>query len=250
MYKIPEKDKFPWNKMYWKKERTAQALLQIASRNNQHPVWFGKEDILSLSGGNILVFLQICRSIWDVAIRDNSEPDEIAFSKAIDEEVQGIAIREASNAWFGEITWERGGKIRKTFINFLGSFFYKKLTEDIAMSNPGNNGFSLDVEELERDQELKSFLNQATDYGDLYDAPHTSKLDNKRARIKWYLNPILSPHFKIPSVHTKEPFYATVPQVKRWLIDSMDIETNEHGKKRLTNKNIDSQDNQLSIDFL
>ncbi len=248
MYNIPVKKDFPWNKPYWKKERVAQALLQIASRNNQQPIWYGRDDILSLSGSSILVFLQLCRSIWDVWIRDTGEANDSIGMKPIEPEVQSIGIIEASNAWFEEITWERGGKARKLFINFLGSFFYKKLVEDDAMSNPGNNGFSLDLEELERDDKLKSFLNQATDYGDLYDAPHTSKLKNKKARIKWYLNPMLSPHFKIPSIHTKEPLYTSVVQVKKWLNDALGSESDENSIKK-KNKNLNSSNSQLFFDF-
>jgi hypothetical protein len=217
MFNIPSEKPYPWNKQWWKKERVQQALLQIASRNNQQLIWFGREDILSLCGSNILAFLQICRSIWDVWIRDTNISEDTNVIISFDPEIQSIGIIEASNAWYENISLEKGGKERKTFIDFLGSHFYKTLVEDTAMSNPGHNGFSLDVEELEKAPRIKKFLNEATDYGDLYDAPHTSKLKDKRERIKWYLNPILSPRFKIPSIHTKEPIYTNVNQLIKWL---------------------------------
>lgn len=236
MFNIPLGKPYPWNKQWWKKERVQQALLQIASRNNQQLIWFGKEDILSLCGSNILAFLQICRSIWDVWIRDTNSSEDTNMQISFDPDIQSIGIIEASNAWYENISLEKGGKERKTFIDFLGSHFYKTLVEDTAMSNPGHNGFSLDVEELEKVPQLKKFLNEATDYGDLYDAPHTSKLKDKRERIKWYLNPILSPRFKIPSTHTKEPIYTNVSQLIKWLKicqreDCMNVATaNTRGK--------------------
>ncbi|PCE63028.1 ORC-CDC6 family AAA ATPase [Sediminicola luteus] len=233
MYNIPVELPYPWEKKWWKKERLSQALIQIASRNNQQLIWYGREDILSLSGSNILAFLQICRSIWDVWIRDTQNDKDFTDLVSFDREIQTIGIIEASNAWHENISMEKGGKQRKLFISFLGSFFHKTLVEDLAMSNPGHYGFSLDVEELEKETELKKFLNEATDYGDLYDAPHTSKLKDKRERIKWYLNPILSPKFRLPSGHTKEPIYTTTNIVNNWLTS---CKNGKFNKKNLSNK--------------
>lgn len=250
MFNIPKSKPYPWNKQWWKKERVQQALLQIASRNNQQLIWFGKEDILSLCGSNILAFLQICRSIWDVWIRDtySSEEDTTDLIR-FDPEIQSIGVIEASNAWYENISLEKGGKDRKIFIDFLGSHFYKTLVEDIAMSNPGHNGFSLDVEELGRATKLKKFLNEATDYGDLYDAPHTSKLKDKRERIKWYLNPILSPRFKIPSIHTKEPIYTRVNQVYKWLKVCQNEKSSNYSTKTIMDKKDSKGDGQFSLNF-
>lgn len=221
MHKIPRRKPYPWDKQWWRKERIEQALLQIASRNNQSIQWYGKEDILSLSGGNILAFIRICRHIWEVWIRDtiNNENFELKLVR-IDKQIQAIGIIEASHTWFDDLSQEKGGKHRKLFIHFLGSYFYKKMVEDLAMSNPGHNGFSLSIEEFEKNTKVSSFLSEASDYGDLYDAPHTSKLKDKRERKKWYLNPILSPHFRIPTVHTKEPIYATTKEVAYWITES------------------------------
>lgn len=217
MYSIPENDVYPWDKQWWKKERVGQALLQIASRNNQQLIWFGKDNIISLCGSNILAFLKICRSIWDVWIRDTQSNEEPNRLVTFDPETQSIGVIEASNSWYNDMAKEKGGKYRQAFVRYLGTYLFKTLVEDISMSNPGHNGFSLDVEELEKAVRLKKFLNEATDYGDLYDAPHTSKLKDKRERKKYYLNPILSPRFKVPSSHTKEPIYTNTKEVLGWV---------------------------------
>jgi hypothetical protein len=246
MYNIPKNDDYPWNKPWWKKERVGQALLQIASRNNQQLIWFGKDDIISLCGSNILVFLKICRSIWDVWIRDTQsieEPDKLV---SFDSEIQSIGVIEASNSWYNDMANEKGGKYRQAFIRYLGNHLYKTLVEDVSMSNPGHNGFSLDVEELEKASRLKKFLNGATDYGDLYDAPHTSKLKDKRERIKYYLNPILSPRFKVPSSHTKEPIYTNAKEVLGWVDNCIDDSNPVIFKKK---KGGNSSPSQTALNF-
>ena len=93
---------------------------------------------------------------------------------------------------------------------------YTKLIADKTMSYPGANGFSLRVDDLEKDDRLREFLRQAVGYGDLYEAPHTSKTPGEK-RLKYYLAPILSPIFRIPSVHTKEPEYSNIAQANKWL---------------------------------
>ncbi len=251
MYNLPLYKPYPWDeKVWWRKERIEQALLQVASRNNQQPKWFGKDDILSLSGSNILAFLQLCRTIWDVWIRDNyNQTNSINSLEKIDFEIQSIGAIEASNAWYENISLEKGGKQRKLFINFLGSLFYKTLVEDYALSNPGHNGFSIDVEQLERYPKTQEFLNEAADYGDLYDTTHTSKLKDKKERRKWYLNPILSPHFKIPSAHTKEPIYVTPKQIEEWLNASLGDWSFPINKNEKTIGKRDKNDGQISLDF-
>lgn len=246
MYKLPKNDDYPWDKPWWKKERVEQALLQIASRNNQQLIWFGKDDIISLCGSNILAFLKICRSIWDVWIRDTQSNEDPAKLVSFEPEIQSIGVIEASNAWYEDISKEKGGKYRQAFTRYLGTHLYKTLVEDISMSNPGHNGFSLDTEELEKKPRLKKFLNEATDYGDLYDAPHTSKLKDKRERIKYYLNPILSPRFKIPSSHTKEPIYANTKKVMQWVDTCVNDNLNSTSVKR---KKGGSGSNQISLNF-
>ncbi len=246
MYNIPENNDFPWNKPWWKKERVGQALLQIASRNNQQLIWFGKDDIISLCGSNILVFLKICRSIWDVWIRDTKSTDDPENLVSFDPDIQSIGVIEASNSWYNDMANEKGGKYRQAFVRYLGTYLYKTLVEDISMSNPGHNGFSLDVEELEKASRLKKFLNEATDYGDLYDAPHTSKLKDKKERIKYYLNPILSPRFKVPSSHTKEPIYTNTKEVLGWVHTCID---GSNPVKSIKKKGGNNSSSQTTLNF-
>jgi len=246
MYNVPSEDNYPWSKPWWRKERVGQALLQIASRNNQQLIWFGKDDIISLCGSNILAFLKICRSVWDVWIRDTQSNEDPGTLVSFDPEIQSVGVIEASNSWYSNISNEKGGKYRQAFIRYLGAHLYKTLVEDISMSNPGHNGFSLDVEELEKAPQLKKFLNKATDYGDLYDAPHTSKLKDKRERIKYYLNPILSPRFKIPSSHTKEPIYSNTKEVIRWVDVCITSDSNSTPSKR---KKGGGSSSQTSLNF-
>ena len=78
----------PWNRpsrRWWKKERSQQALLQIAASQQQRMKWYGPRDILALSGRNILVFLSICQFIWAEYRRsikkttdDDNQPEDIS----------------------------------------------------------------------------------------------------------------------------------------------------------------------------
>lgn len=219
---IPESKPYPWeSKVYWKKERIEQALMQIASRNNQQLIWYGKDDLIGLSGGHILIFLSLCQHIWDVWIRDkrNEAVDTEMNLPEMDEVIQSTGVRETSVDWFEDISNVKGGKERKTFINFLGTLFYKSLVEDKAMSYPGRNGFSLAIDEFQLNSNIHDFISDACNYGDLYDSLHTSKSSDKKPRRKFYLNPILSPYFKIPYAHTKEPLYVNVQTVATWLLE-------------------------------
>ncbi|MSM39443.1 MAG: hypothetical protein GJT30_07470 [Geobacter sp.] len=210
----------PWEKTYWKKERVDQALMQIAARCGERLKWSGIEDVQSLSGGNILVFVSICQHIWAAWIRDMRGVEPEPALPSIEPDLQTVGIHEASLHWHNKISYENGGNDRKRFIDYIGTIFYQSLTEDKAMSYPGNNGFSLRVSELDGDKSLQQFLNDAVDYGDLHDGMHTTKTKDRELRRKWYLNPILSPVFRIPVAHTKEPIYCTVKDVRSWLSKS------------------------------
>lgn len=209
----------PWEeKIWWKKERYPIALMQIASRNQQQLQWSGTEEILALSGGNILAFLSLCQHIWDAWLRDMRDEriDKDALPK-ISRSVQSIGIQEASQEWFEKIARaEHGDYTRQRFVRFLGELFYKKLIDDIAMSNPGHNGFSLRVADLDVEPVIENYLKTLEDYGDLVGMKHTSKTKGEK-RWKWYLNPILSPYFNIFHVHTKEPIYVPVEKVSDWM---------------------------------
>ncbi len=220
----------PWEgKIWWKKERYPLALMQIASRNQQQLQWSGTEEILALSGGNILAFLSLCQHIWDAWLRDmRDEEIKITELPTIGRSVQSIGIQEASQEWFEKIAKsEHGDYARQRFVRFLGELFYKKLIDDIAMSNPGHNGFSLRIDERDSDPSIARFLRTLEDYGDLVGMKHTSKTKGEK-RWKWYLNPILSPYFNIFHVHTKEPIYVTtIETVTDWLKQARSMSISE-----------------------
>jgi hypothetical protein len=208
-----------WNShKYWRKERVEAALMQIAGRCGQRMIWAGADDLIELSGGNILVFVSICQHIWAAWLRvARGERASNGSVPSIDEAIQAVGIQEASTHWYTKVAEESGGTSRQRFISTVGETLEKSLYNDDALSYPGRNGFSLSLSDLKQDVELEDFLNECVDYGALFDAPHTTKESNRRPRRKWYLNPILSPYFKLPHIHTKEPAYLTGDTVRGWL---------------------------------
>lgn len=218
---VPE-DNPPWEShKYWKKERVEAALAQIAGRCGQRMVWTGATDLTELGGGNILVFVSLCQHIWSVWLRTvREQPGPSDLVPSISSAVQAVGIQEASTHWFSKVAEETGGTSRQRFISVMGERLERALYKDEALSYPGRTGFSLVLQELGRDPELEQFLNDCVDYGALVDAAHTTKESNRKARRKWYLNAILSPHFKLPHVRTKEPAYLTVPEVQSWLYEA------------------------------
>lgn len=207
----------PWeSKPYWYKERVPIGLLQIASQNRQKLMWSGEDDVLSLSGGQILVFLFLLQHVWDAWLRDkrNVLDDDICFP--IEHEVQSQGIFEASIEWRSKQIEGLYASQRRTFVDALGKHLYLQLTNDQATSYPGANGISIENSELARSTEVNEFLIHAVGFGDLYGSPHTSKKKGER-RTKYYLAPILSPYYRIPSVHTKEPLYIGARNVSQWL---------------------------------
>lgn len=212
----------PWERKYWKKERINQALLQLATHCAQRIMWCGQDDILSLSGGNVLVFLSICQHIWDAFLqseRGKTEQEEIdPLRSGIDETVQAVGIFAASSYWYKKMPERSGGTERQRFIEKLGVQFQEELNNDKAMSYPGHNGFSILKDELRTSPAIEEFLAHAVEYDDLREIPHTTKEKNRRPRLKYYLNPILSPYFKIPESHVKEPMYVRVSLLRKWLL--------------------------------
>lgn len=218
----PPVNKAPWKKEYWKKERIRQALLQLAGHCGQRLRWCGYRDILALSGGNILVFVSLCQSIWESFLQsERGKPDherKDLQNESIDESVQAVGIQAASTYWYEKIPERPRGSDRQRFIDLLGSLFQKRLYCDKAMSNPGHNGFSLPKEELEEgafslNNLAVRFLNEAVLHSDLYAVPHTTKEKSRKQRTKFYLHPIFSPYFKIPESHVKEPIYIHIKEV-------------------------------------
>jgi hypothetical protein len=210
-----------WNEYknrYWRKERVQAALMQIAGRCRQRMIWAGADDILGLSGGNILVFVSLCQHIWSAWLR-TIRREEVKSANSIpklDNTLQAVGIHEASTHWYNKLAEESGGTTRQRFVTIVANNLEKKLYDDDALSYPGANGFSLKISEFEKYVPLKTFLNECVDYGALVDAPHTTKEANRSPRRKWYLNPVLSPYFRLPHVRTKEPSYRPIKEVLAW----------------------------------
>jgi hypothetical protein len=222
--KSPPSGSSPWRRVYWRKERIRQALLQMAARGGQRLKWSGKEHVLALSGGNISIFLSICHEIWDVMLRaERRKPERDRRNPlvhGIDPDMQAIGIQTASSFWYEKITEQPHGDDRKRFVDVLGPTFRAWLLNDTAMSYPGQNGFSIASSDLEQVPLVRKFLDEAVSYGDLVDAPHTTKNRDRKQRRKYYLNPILSDFFQIPDSHTKEPFYASIHELLKWIKDA------------------------------
>jgi hypothetical protein len=225
--RLPSKP-YPWEgkgkTVYWRKERVQAALMQIASRCYQRMIWGGHNDVIELSGGNILVFVGICQRIWSVWLRATGQLNRTDSSlPKIDESLQAVGIHEASTHWFEKLSEETEGNKRQRFVSYVGTFLQRGLVNDLALSYPGRNGFSLNLEELQRAAGVSQFLNDSVDYGALFDSQHTTKEKNRRPRRKWYLNPVLTPHFALPHIRTKEPLYVSVEEVRKWINASVDL---------------------------
>jgi hypothetical protein len=226
---VPGENGYPWNREWWKKERKEQALMQLAASCQQRLVWAGESDILELSGGNILVFVSLCRHIWAAWLRARREEGPVTGDVAsvlprIDPGTQTTGVEEASRYWYEKTTELPEGHTRQRFINVVARMFRSRLLSDRAMRYPGHNGFSVTVNDLEKDAELRRFLEDAVDYGDLFDAPHTTKEKDRRQRTKYYLKPVLSAHYQIPVKHTKEPIYVDAAQVWQWRREAEGLE--------------------------
>lgn len=195
-------------KKYWIKERNEVALVQIAGEMKEMVLWNGKRHIVDLAGWNILAFMTICRAVWAAWLRSTS--DEVLSSTtlpSISVDKQVIGIYEASRIWAEKLKEGADGDRRYEFISFLGSWFSKKLRNDKALSNPGHTGFSLLKHEFDRSSDINSLIKSCRDQGDLIESEHTTKTKDGLLRMKWYLNPLLCPYFRIPHVRTKEPIY-------------------------------------------
>ncbi|EGH96813.1 ORC-CDC6 family AAA ATPase [Pseudomonas syringae] len=202
-------------RVYWKKERNEAALVQIAGDAREMLIWSGQRHIIDLSGYNILAFMTICRAVWAAWLRSTPD-DELAktYFPKISMDKQIIGINEASRIWAEKLKEGTDGDRRLVFINCLGSWFSSKIRADKALSNPGHNGISLLKSEFIADTEITTIIRSCRDHGDLIESDHTTKLSDGFPRIKWYLNPLLSPHFRIPHIRTKEPIYTSVLELE------------------------------------
>ncbi|NBB80945.1 MAG: hypothetical protein GVY36_16115 [Verrucomicrobia bacterium] len=203
----------PWrlkSKAYWLKERKHQALMQLASARKQKLKWYGEDDVVGLSGGNILLFLMQCQCIVDCWLRANRQEHEASKGlrslPAIDSETQAQGILEASEASIRKQREGDDARLREQLVRSLGRFFYERLSGDLRLSYPGSNGMSISDEELKNSESKMRLLKNAVRYGDLQDSDHTSKARGEKRR-KFYLAQIYSPYFRIPFQRVKEPIY-------------------------------------------
>jgi hypothetical protein len=197
-------------------------------------IWAGRDEVLELSGGNILVFVSICQRIWAAWVRTIREVETSDSSlPRIEPDVQALGIHEASTHWFQKLSEVPGGDSRQRFVGHLGGILERNMFNDLSLSYPGHNGFSVRLDELVTNSKAQAFLREAVDYGDLFEAPHTTKEKNRKPRMKWYLNPILSPHFKLPNAHTKEPAYVSIHEVWKWIVAAENLSSPQIDAARL-----------------
>jgi hypothetical protein len=220
----PQINYSPWEKVekkWWKKERLFLASLQIAAKRGQKLIWARRDDVINLSGNNILIFLTIFQHIWQIWLRipqhDVDWNDDTSLPRIKDPYIQSEGIGEASDRWYDKIKEEPRGDSRRRFVSMLGMHFRNSIREDKNMSYPGNNGISLSLGDLESDEEVYSVLQDASAYGAMVDMKHTPKTKTRGESRKWYLHPVLAPHFQIPAMHTKEPMYVDTKRVRKWL---------------------------------
>lgn len=216
IYLLSDLDKIlTWKeRTYWKKERNEAALVQIAGDAREMLIWSGERHIIDLSGWNILAFMTICRAIWAAWLR--STPDEELQKTSlpsIDMNKQVIGIYEASRIWAEKLREGTDGDKRLAFITAIGAWLSSAIRNDRALSNPGHTGFSLYKSEFEQSNSITYLLKSCRDQGDLIESEHTTKSPDGIPRIKWYLNPLLCPYFRIPHVRTKEPIYTSTQEL-------------------------------------
>lgn len=211
----------PWkDRKWWRKERLDQGVLQLTTRCQQRFMWWGFDDICSLSGGNMTVFLHICHRVWDGFLKNESslsveKRTELLKGGSIDRKIQAAGILFASNEWFKKLPEEPMGNARQSFVEQLGTWLsYEMTTHDLRMAYPGGNGISVTLSEFSSIAEdvtaLRDFMREAVGYGVLFETEHSSKSKQGGRRVKFYLNPILCPRFQIPEARTKEPYYWTL----------------------------------------
>lgn len=218
-------DKLPWQRnsnRIWKKERAQILAVLIASQARQKPMWGGAKEILDLSGGSILAFLGINQFIWSAWLQRNNRP-EMTRSKLpeISVTVQSTAILRASNAWIEKIYEQSGMSAeRARFVKKAADVLRKKLMDDDKLSYPGHNGFSILDEDLDKFTDVRSFLEELADYGNVLMLRHTSKNKNDGLRKKVYFHPIFCPSLGLPYIRTKEPYYSSLKEVAGWIYEA------------------------------
>lgn len=226
----------PWEdarSAYWRKERIDAALYQIASRNQQRQMFYGKSEICDIANGNILVFISVNQHIWDQYFRSASQQGspELVGLPEIDHVLQSAGIQRASEHWLEKISEETGASSdRLKFVNEVGRLVRDRLLADDSLSNPGATGLSLPDDELDEIPGLRRFLSELVDYGNITESNHTTKERDRRPRTKWYLSPILCPALRIPISRTKEPIYLRSKEMAQ-LLKSAGLRTLDHSRR-------------------
>lgn len=207
----------PWRERpYWIKERNEAALVQLAGDANETLLWSGERHIIDISGWNILAFMSLCRAIWAAWLRSTSDSElQATYLPKIGRNAQIVGVYEASRAWCDKLKEGADGDNRTKFITNLGAWFSQRIRRDRALSYPGHNGISLLQSEFDERNFITNLIRNCRDNGDLIESIHTTKNPNSKPRIKWYLNPLLCPCFRIPHIRTKEPIYTTVDELQK-----------------------------------
>jgi hypothetical protein len=209
------------NKKWWIKERVFVVSMQIAAKRAQRLIWGRRDDLINLSGSNILVFISLCQQIWASYLRSLNFKDTDWSDKKVpvisDVYIQSEGIQEASDIWYNKIREEPGGDSRQRLASILGLEFNKHLLSDKRLSYPGAYGFSLTMDSLDSNHEVAAILKDATSFDVLVQRKHTPKSKSRGQSRKWYLVPILAPHFQLPAAYTKEPMYVDIKTVEQWL---------------------------------
>lgn len=228
----------PWT-VWWEKERLMLAVMQLVVRHQQTLFWWGTKRALALSASNITLFLSICREVWDQwRRRSRAELEKEAVLRRsanamVSWKTQAVAIDNVSKSWhrnFARQPGRPGGDVRMRFIDEVGNWLRRGMVSDFPMKYPGANGFSLTQSELKSNKQLAALIEEAVGWGDLYEVDHTTKVAEEKhrdPRKKYYLNPILSPHFQIPDAHTKEPVYAPVETIIKLAIQGRALTDNQ-----------------------
>jgi hypothetical protein len=219
---------------YWRKERNEAALIQIAGVANETLLWCGHRHLLDLSGWNILAFMSLCRAVWAAWLRGTSDEElRDTLLPKIGRAAQAIGVYEASRTWYEKLKEGADGDKRARLIKALGALFSRRIRRDKALSNPGHNGISLSLDDFDQHGFITDLIRMCRDSGDLVESPHTTKSKDAKPRIKWYLNPLLCPFFRIPHIRTKEPIYTTSQDLLK-IYDGNGLDTKNDDEADLT----------------
>jgi hypothetical protein len=215
----------PWldkRARWWRKERSQVIPVKIASLSSQQAIWGGAEEIIELSGGSILAFLGLNQYIWSTWLQGGKNAEVTrARLPDIHYSIQSTAILRASTDWIKMIKAQSGRSAeRARFVEGVGEVLRAKLMSDEKMSYPGRNGFSVLNSDLHAHPDVKGFLEQLADYGNVLMLPHTSKNKKDGPRTKFYFHPIFCPSLKVPYGRTKEPYYVDLKEVAEWIYES------------------------------